>query len=47
MDPMIFVALVLFAAVVALWVALPGSIESESRSSSTESAPLLSRQQQV
>ncbi len=50
MDPMIFVALVLFAVIVALWVALPGSVEAEfvsSPASPKDVAPLLPHQQQA
>ncbi|HEU5012698.1 MAG TPA: hypothetical protein VFT66_09155 [Roseiflexaceae bacterium] len=46
MDPIIFVALVLFAAVIVLWVTLPGSIEAQPEPSN-ELMPALSGQQQA
>jgi len=46
MDPMIFVALFLFIAVVATWVILPGSSVTEAELS-TDVMPMLPGQQQA
>ena len=46
MDPLIFVALVLFIAVIVAWVALPGRFAVEEELPA-EAMPLLQSQQQI
>lgn len=45
MDPLIFVALMLFVAMVALWIVLPGRVAVEEESAVELMPPLVGHQQ--